>query len=140
MPEHQPTPGSVDGLAEHQARPPEECDRSFVNGPSRARRHRGTLAQSLFPVDSVNVWVAPIVGAHKMFLNGKSSAGAGFSHLVAPFIGRRGRRRCTDRIWYSPVGVDFSNEREQLGDFSLTECRVWYWVLVHSVFVHQSSS
>ena len=63
-----------------------------MNGPSRAKRHRGTLAQSLFPVDSVNVRVAPIAGAHKM-------------SLVAPFIGRRGRLRCTDRIWSSPVGL-----------------------------------
>ena len=120
MPEHQPTPGSVDGLAEHQARPPEErgplhcrsyagrhslclrprreaCDHSF------ARRHRGTLARSLFPVDSVNVRAAPIAGAHKMFLKRKSSAGAGFYHFVAAFIGRRGRRRCTDRCLF--VGV-----------------------------------
>ena len=43
-----------------------------------------------------------------MFLKRKSSAGAGFSHFVAAFIGRRGRRRCTDRTWSTPVGLYFS--------------------------------
>ena len=71
----------------------EACDRSFVKGPSRARRQLGILTRSLFPVGSVNDRETPIAGAHKMFLKRKSSAGAGFSHLVAPFIGWRGRRR-----------------------------------------------
>ena len=129
MLEHQPTPGSVDVLAGHQACPPEErgpphcrsyagrrslyprleeTQRSFVNGPSRARRHRGTLAWSFFPVESVKFRSAPIAGAHKMFLKRKSSAVAGFSHFVAAFFGQRGRRRCTDRTWSTPVGLYFS--------------------------------
>ena len=40
-----------------------------------------------------------------MSLKRKSSAGAGFSHLFDIFIGRRSRRRFTDRIRSSPAGV-----------------------------------
>ena len=76
-----------------------------MNGSSGARRHRGTLPRSLLPVDSVKNRFVLIAGAHKISLKRKSSAGAGFSHLVELFIGWRDRRRFTDWIRSSPAGV-----------------------------------
>ena len=67
---------------------------------------------SLFPVDSNEDRFVIIAGLNKMSLNRKSSAGAGFSHLVTLFIGRRDRRRFTDRIRSSPTGVYTSDPGE----------------------------
>ena len=83
----------------------ETCDHSFVNGPSRARRHRGTRSRSLFPVDSVKDHFVPIVGAHKMSLKRKSSVGAGFSHLVELFIGVTGADSLIESDLVLPVYI-----------------------------------
>ena len=90
------------------------CDLSFVNGPSRAKRHRGTLPRSLFPVVSDNDRFVIKACSHKMSLKRKSSAGADFSHLGCIFIGRRDRRRCTERIRSSPIGVYASEAGEPI--------------------------
>ena len=62
------------------------------------------MPRSPLPVgfDIDRLFIIPV--SHKMSLNIKSSAGAGFLHWFDIFNGRRGRRRCTDWIRSGPIG------------------------------------
>ena len=86
----------------------EARERSFGNGPSRANRHRGTVPRSPLLVGIDNGRFAIRASSHKMSLKRKSSAGVGDSFVGHLVVGRRDRRRCTERIRSSTIGVQAS--------------------------------
>ena len=78
-----------------------------MNGPSRARRHRGTPTRSLFPEVSVKIRLAPIAGAH--YVSEEEIFGRLFA-LSRTF--HRSTRMTSTRTRSSPASVYYSDAGE----------------------------
>ena len=72
----------------------EACERSFGNG----------LLPVVIDADRLSIWAS----SHKKSLIKKSPTGAGFTIVVCNLDGLRDRRRCTDHIRSSTIGVTAS--------------------------------